>query len=101
MTDEEKLRRILARVSELNAHVDTIQDPLERRHVLFEATRRIHRELEPVLARYLAEAKPGQPRSIASDAGAIESLLVLTTQALKAARHVFQALIDKPAKPIR
>lgn len=101
MTDEEKLRRILARVSELNAHADEIQDPIERRHVLFEGTQRIHRELEPVLARYLAEIKPAGPHSIASDAGAIESLLVLTTQALKAARHVFQALIDKAAKPTR
>jgi hypothetical protein len=101
MTDEEKLRRILARVNELNAHADTIADPTERRHILLEGTKQIHRELEPVLSRYLAEIKRAEPQSIASDSGAIESLLVLTTQALKAARHVFLALIDKAAKPTR
>ena len=101
MTHEEELQRILAKVNALNAQADKIQDPTERRHFLFEGMQRIHTDLESILRRYLAETKRQEPQSTASDANAIGSLLLLAKQALKAASHVLQALIDKATKPDR
>ena len=101
MAHEEELRRILAKVNELYAQADKIQDPTERRHFLFEGMQRIHADLEPILRRYLAETKRQEPQSMASDANAIDSLVLLAKQALKAASHVLQALIDKATKPKR
>jgi hypothetical protein len=98
MTHEEELRRVLAQVNALNAQADKIQDPAERRHFLSEGMQRIYTDLDPILRRYLAETKRQEPQSMASDTNAIDSLILLAKQALKAARHVLQALTDKATK---
>ena len=101
MSHEEELQRILSKVNALNAQADEIQDPTERRHFLFEGMQRIHTDLEPILRRYLAETKRQEPQSVASDANAIDSLVLLAKQALNATRHILQALIEKATKPKR
>ena len=94
MTHEEELQRILSKVNALNAQADKIQDPTERRHFLFEGMQRIHADLEPILRRYLAETKRQESQSMASDANATDSLILLAKQALKATSHILRALID-------
>jgi len=101
MTDEEELQRILAKVNALNTEAEKIQDPTERRQFLFDGMQRIHTDLDPILRRYLSDNKRQEPQSMASDPNAIDSLILLAKQALKATSHVLQALLDRVTTPNR